>query len=136
MRTLLNVIWFLFAGLWLAIGYAVAGIICCVLIITIPFGVASFRMAAYVVWPFGSAVIPKPNAGVGSMLLNVLWFVLCGWWLALGHVLAAIVQAVTIIGIVNAVVLLKMIPITCFPFGKQIVNRDFLQPHQRPLHSI
>ncbi|MDO5082165.1 MAG: YccF domain-containing protein [Arachnia propionica] len=136
MRTVLNVIWFLFAGLWLAIGYVIAGILCCLPIITIPFGLASFRMASYVVWPFGSAVIPKPNAGAGSMLLNVIWFVLCGWWLVLGHVFAAIVQAVTIIGIVNAVVSLKMIPITCFPFGKQIVNRDFLLPHQRPLHSI
>ncbi|RRD06707.1 YccF domain-containing protein [Arachnia propionica] len=136
MRTVLNVIWFLFAGLWLAIGYVIAGILCCLPIITIPFGLASFRMASYVVWPFGSAVIPKPNAGAGSMLLNVIWFLLCGWWLVLGHVFAAIVQAVTIIGIVNAVVSLKMIPITCFPFGKQIVNRDFLLPHQRPLHSI
>lgn len=136
MRTLLNLIWLLFAGLWLAIGYIVAGVIACVLVITIPFGVAAFRMASYVVWPFGKAVVPKPNAGIGAGLMNVIWFVVCGWWLALGHLVAAVVQALTIVGIVNAVVSLKMIPVTCVPFGKQIVDRSSLAPWERPLHSI
>lgn len=136
MRAILNLIWFLFAGLWLALGYMVAGIICCALIITIPFGLAAFRMARYVLWPFGRAVIRRPGAGAGSLLLNIIWFVLCGWWLAIGHVLAAIAQTLTIVGVVNAVVSLKMIPVTCFPFGKQIVNRADLPLHRRPLHSI
>ena len=73
---------------------------------------------------------------MGSGIMNLVWFVLCGWWLALGHVLAAIVQTVTIVGIVNAVVSLKMIPVTCSPFGKQIVDRNNLTPWERPLHSI
>ncbi|RRD49711.1 YccF domain-containing protein [Arachnia propionica] len=136
MRAILNLIWFLFAGLWLALGYMVAGIICCALIITIPFGLAAFRMARYVLWPFGRAVIRRPGAGAGSLLLNIIWFVLCGWWLAIGHVLAAIAQTLTIVGVVNAVVSLKMIPVTCFPFGKQIVSRADLPLHRRPLHSI
>ena len=93
-------------------------------------------MAAYVAWPFGKAVVRRPNAGMGSGIMNLVWFVLCGWWLALGHVLAAIVQTVTIVGIVNAVVSLKMIPVTCSPFGKQIVDRNNLAPWERPLHSI
>ncbi|MDO5094209.1 MAG: YccF domain-containing protein [Propionibacteriaceae bacterium] len=135
MRTLLNLIWFLFAGLWLAIGYIVAGVIACVLVITIPFGVAAFRMASYVAWPFGKAVVPKPNAGLGAGLMNVIWFVVCGWWLALGHILAALVQALTIVGIVNAVVSLKMIPVTCVPFGNQIVPRKRPAPWLGPLHS-
>lgn len=136
MRAILNLIWFLFAGLWLALGYMVAGIICCALIITIPFGLAAFRMARYVLWPFGRAVVSRPGAGAGSLLLNIIWFVLCGWWLAIGHVLAAIAQTLTIVGVVNAVVSLKMIPVTCFPFGKQIVHRVDLPLHRRPLHSI
>ena len=78
MRVILNLIWFLLAGLWLAIGYTVAGIICCILVVTIPFGIASFRMASYVAWPFGRAVVRKPGAGAGASLLNILWFVLCG----------------------------------------------------------
>ncbi len=122
MRGLLNLIWFLFAGMWLALGYLVAGLIACVFIITIPVGVASFRMAAYVAWPFGKRVEPKPNAGVGSALMNVIWFVACGWWLALGHLLAAVAQTLTIVGVVNAVVSIKMIPVSCFPFGKRIVD--------------
>lgn len=136
MRGLLNLIWFLFAGLWLAIAYTIAGVVACLLIITIPFGVASFRMAAYVAWPFGKAVVPKPGAGAGAAIMNLVWFVACGWWLALGHIVAAIVQTLTVVGVVSAVVSLKMIPIACRPFGKRIVHRSDLPPSARPLHSI
>lgn len=136
MRTILNIIWLVFGGIWLAALYFIAGLLMCALIVTIPFGIASFRMARYVLWPYGKAVVPKPNAGVGSSIGNVLWFVLCGWWLAIGHVVTAVAQALTIIGIIDAVVNLKMIPVTCFPFGKRIVDRESLHPGQRPLHSI
>src|SRR3954451_15248822 len=96
MRTILNLIWLVLAGFWLAVGYVVAGLICCVLIVTIPFGIASFRMANYALWPFGRTLVPRRDAGVASVLGNVLWFVVAGWWLALGHVVTAIAQAVTI----------------------------------------
>ncbi len=99
MRTLLNIIWFVFGGLWLALGYALAGVVFCILILTIPLGVASFRMAHYALWPFGRAVVPKEGAGAGAVVLNVVWIVLAGWWLALIHVVTAVVQAITIIGI-------------------------------------
>ena len=136
MRTLLNVIWLVFGGIWLALLYLVAGVVLCVLILTIPLGVASFRMASYALWPFGRAVVPKPGAGAGSVLLNVVWIVLAGWWLALGHLLTAVAQAITIIGIPLAVANLKMIPISLVPYGKQIVPADALRPEDRPLHSI
>ena len=122
MRTILNVIWVVLGGFWLALGYVLAGVLACVLIVTIPVGLASFRMANYVFWPFGRTAEPKPEAGWGSALMNGIWFVIAGWWLALLHVVSALAQSLTIIGIANAWVSLKMIPVTCFPFGKRIVN--------------
>ncbi|KAB7744778.1 YccF domain-containing protein [Nostocoides sp. F2B08] len=136
MRTLLNIIWFLFGGLWLSLGYALAGVLFFILIITIPLGVASFRMARYALWPFGRAVIDQPDAGTGSVVLNVVWIILAGWWLALGHITTAVAQAITIIGIPLAIANLKMIPISLVPFGKEIVRTDSLPPGQRPLHSL
>jgi uncharacterized membrane protein YccF (DUF307 family) len=136
MRTLLNLIWLIFGGLWLAIGYVVLGLFACVFIVTIPFGVASLRMARYALWPFGSAVVAKPRAGAGSAIGNAVWFVVAGVWLAVAHVLTALAQGVTIVGIPIAIANLKMIPVTCFPFGKEIVPRSSLAPGQRPLHSL
>lgn len=136
MRTLLNIIWLVFGGFWLAIGYALAGIVFCILIITIPLGVASFRMANYALWPFGRAVIDKPGAGAGSVILNIIWIILAGWWLALAHLVSAVAMAITIIGIPLAIADLKMIPISLMPYGKQIVPSDALAPTNRPLHSI
>ncbi|MGG5260490.1 YccF domain-containing protein [Phycicoccus avicenniae] len=136
MRTLLNIIWFVFGGFWLALGYALAGLVLCVLVVTFPLGVASFRMACYALWPFGRAVVEKPGAGTGSVLLNVVWIVLAGWWLALGHLLSAVAQAVTIIGIPLAVANLKMLPVSLVPYGKEIVRSDALPPGRRPLHSL
>ncbi|AHK28706.1 membrane protein [Rhodococcus opacus PD630] len=122
MRILLNIIWLIFGGLWLALGYFVAGILCCILIITIPFGIASFRVGVYALWPFGKTVVDKPTAGVASLIGNVIWFVIAGLWLAIGHVVTAIAMAITIIGIPLAVANLKMIPISLMPLGKDIVD--------------
>ena len=113
-----------------------SGIICCLLIVTIPLGVASFRMANYTLWPFGRAVVPAPDAGVGSAFGNVMWFVLCGWWLALGHLTTAFAQALTIVGIPLAVANLKLLPVSIMPFGKEIVRADLLPVGQRPLHAL
>jgi uncharacterized membrane protein YccF (DUF307 family) len=135
-RTLLNIIWFVFGGLWLALGYALAGVVFCVLIITIPLGVASFRMARYALWPFGRAVVPKAGAGAGAVNLNVVWILLAGWWLAIVHVVTAIAQAITIVGIPLALANLKMVPISLVPYGKQIVRTDELPPGERPLHAL
>lgn len=124
MRTLLNLIWLVFAGIWLAILYAVAGVLISLTIIGIPFGVAAFRMAGMALWPFGRQVVKKADAGVGSTLLNVLWFVLCGWWLALAHLVSAVLLAVTIIGIPLAAGDLKLLPVSINPFGREIVPTD------------
>lgn len=124
MKALLNLIWLLFGGLWLALGYVLAGIICCVLIVTIPFGIASFRMASYALWPFGRTIVDHPGAGAWSTLGNVIWVLVAGWWLVLGHLTTALAQAITIIGIPLAIANLKMIPVSLLPLGKEIVPTD------------
>jgi len=120
-KTLLNIIWLVLSGFWLFLGYALAGVICCILIVTIPWGIASFRMANYVLWPFGRQVVQKPTAGVFSFLGNVIWFIFAGLWLAIAHILSGIALAVTIIGIPLAIADFKMIPISLAPLGKDIV---------------
>ena len=122
-RTLLNVIWFVFSGFWLWIAYMLAGIICCLLIITIPWGIASFRMANYAVWPFGREVVNKPRAGVFSFLGNVIWIIAAGWWLALTHIVTGLLLCVTIIGIPLGIANFKLIPISLMPLGKDIVAK-------------
>ena len=122
MRTLLNIIWVITGGIWLSLGYFFFGLLACVLVVTIPAGVASFRMANYALWPFGRTVVEKPGAGAMSGLSNVMWFFVAGLWLAAGHVATAAAQAVTIIGIPLAIANVKMIPVTCVPFGKEIVS--------------
>ncbi|OHR34776.1 hypothetical protein HMPREF3042_01545 [Corynebacterium sp. HMSC074C05] len=126
MKTLLNIIWLLFGGLWLALGYIFFGVLACILIVTIPAGVASFRMASYALWPFGRSVVERSGRGavgaVSAGVMNVIWFLIAGLWLAIGHIMTAAAQAVTIVGIPLAVANVKMIPVTCFPFGKEIVK--------------
>ena len=124
MKTLLNLIWLVLAGFWLAVGYAVAGIICCVLIVTIPFGIASFRIAGYTLWPFGRTVVDKPGAGAGALLGNIIWIIFAGWWLALGHLTTGIALCLTIIGIPLGVANFKLIPVSLVPLGKTIVPTD------------
>jgi uncharacterized membrane protein YccF (DUF307 family) len=125
LRTLLNIIWLVLSGFWMAIGYVIAGIICCILIITIPFGIASFRIAGYALWPFGRTVVDRGGrTSLLSTLGNVIWLLVAGIWIAIGHVLTAIAQAVTIIGIPLAIANLKMIPISLTPLGKEIVPTD------------
>jgi uncharacterized membrane protein YccF (DUF307 family) len=123
MRFILNVFWLVFGGLLLALGYAIAGLICFLLIVTIPFGIASFRMANYALWPFGRDVVRRPDAGIASTIGNVLWVILFGWWLALGHITAAIAQFVSIIGIPLGLANLKLVPISLFPLGAEIRDR-------------
>ena len=124
LRVVLNVVWLVFGGIWLALAYVVAGVICCILVVTIPWGIASFRIANYVLWPFGRTVVSRPTAGVGSLLGNVVWILVAGIWLVIGHLVTAIAQAVTIIGIPLAIANLKVIPVTLAPLGKEIVPSD------------
>lgn len=121
MRLIGNLLWLLLAGLWLAIGYLVAGIVNCLTIIGIPFGIASFRLASYVFWPFGRAVVARPTAGALSFLGNVIWFFLGGVWMALGHLLAGALLCLTILGIPFGIASFKMAGLALAPLGKQIV---------------
>lgn len=120
----LNVLWFFFAGLWLAVLYVLAGIVCAILIITIPWAIASFRIALYVLWPFGRTTRVRADAGAASCVGNVVWLVFAGWWLALGHITTSIALACTIIGIPFAWANLKMIPVSLMPLGREIVSTD------------
>lgn len=124
MRTLLNIIWLVLSGFWLFLGYVLAGIVACLLIVTIPFGIASFRIAGYALWPFGRTVVSKPTAGVGAFLGNVVWVVFAGWWLALEHLVTGILLCLTIIGIPLGIANFKLIPVSLAPLGKQIVPSD------------
>lgn len=124
MKLILNVLWLVLSGLWLAIGYVVAGIVCCILIVTIPFGIASFRIAGYALWPFGRTTVQRHDAGVGSAIGNVIWIIFAGWWLALGHIVTGLALCVTIIGIPFGIANFKMIPISLVPLGRDIVPTD------------
>jgi uncharacterized membrane protein YccF (DUF307 family) len=128
MKTLLNLIWLVLAGFWLAVAYALAGIILCVLIVTIPWGIASFRIAAYALWPFGRTVVDRRDAGAWSLLGNIVWILVAGWWLAIGHIVTAIPLFVSIIGIPLGIANLKMIPVSLMPLGKEIVPSDAVYP--------
>lgn len=120
MRLILNILWLIFGGLLLALGYALAGVICCLLIVTIPFGIASFRIANYTLWPFGRTLVRRPDAGTASDVGNVIWIIVAGWWLALGHLTTAIAQFISIIGIPLGLANLKLIPVSLVPLGRQI----------------
>nr|WP_221219235.1 YccF domain-containing protein [Prauserella isguenensis] len=118
---MLNVIWLVFAGFWLAVGYLVAGIVCCILVVTIPFGLASLRIARYALWPFGRTITERRDAGVPSLIGNVLWLLLAGWWIALCHLVTGLLLCVTIIGIPLGVANIKLVPVALVPLGREIV---------------
>jgi len=134
MRLILNLIWLILCGWWMAILYVMAGIICFILfflIITIPFGIAAFRIASYVIWPFGRSIVMRRDAGIGSLIGNIIWIILIGWWLALGHLTSGIALCLTIIGIPLGLADFKMIPISLIPLGVRIVPSDELYPGYR-----
>jgi uncharacterized membrane protein YccF (DUF307 family) len=123
-RLLLNVIWLVFGGLWLAIGYAIVALVMVILIVTIPFGIAAARIALFCLWPFGRTIVRRPDAGAGSTIGNVIWFVLAGWWLAIGHIVTGVAMCLTIIGIPLGLANFKLIPVSLTPFGRDIVDLD------------
>ena len=129
MRIVGNVLWLLLAGLALAVGYALAGVVSFLLIITIPFGVASFRLAGYVIWPFGRVVVDRPgSAPVLVFLANVLWLIFAGWWLALAHLVLGVLLCLTIIGIPFGIASFKMVPLALVPLGRRVVSLRELEP--------
>ncbi|MET9220677.1 YccF domain-containing protein [Streptomyces sp. NPDC088197] len=124
MKTILNVIWLILCGVWMFLGYVLAGALLCVTIIGIPFGIAAFRIGVYALWPFGYTAVERRDAGTGSFVGNVLWVILAGWWLALGHIVTGVLLCVTIIGIPFGIANFKLIPLSLMPLGKEIVPTD------------
>jgi uncharacterized membrane protein YccF (DUF307 family) len=123
-RVLLNIIWLVLSGLWLAVLYSLAGVLMCLLIITIPFGLQAFKLAGYALWPFGRTVVTRADAGAPSAVGNILWLILIGWGLTIAHIVTAAALAVTIIGIPFAIANLKLIPVALWPMGREVVPAD------------
>lgn len=133
LRLVGNILWLLLGGLEMAIVYALAGLIAFVLIVTAPLGVAAFRLAGFSLWPFGRSLVSKPGAGAGSGVGNLIWIVLIGWWVALGHLAAAVVNAITIIGIPFAVAHVKLAAAALTPFGHEVIDAAGQGVSVRPL---
>lgn len=110
----------------MALGYLLAAVLAVVFIITIPFAVPAARLALFSLWPFGRTLVRKPEAGAGSTLGNVVWLLLFGWWLALGHLIAAVLLAITVIGIPFAIAHTKLAVTALWPYGAEIVPIDSL----------
>lgn len=122
MRFIGNILWLVLAGFWMAIAYVISGIIQCVFIVTIPFGIQSFKLAGYALWPFGRVIVKRPDADAGlSCLGNAIWFVFSGLWLAIGHVITGVLLCITVIGIPLGLASFKMAGASLTPFGKMIV---------------
>src|SRR5262249_34692439 len=106
---------------WMAIAYCIAGALMCLTIIGIPFGIAAFRIANYALWPFGRDIARHPNHGAASTIGNVLWFLLAGLWLAIGHAISGAILCLTIIGIPLGLASFKLIPVSLTPRGREMV---------------
>ena len=129
MRTLGNILWLVLAGLWLAIAYVIAGIVMCILIVTIPLGLQAFKLAGYTLWPFGRTIVERPDAAPAlGCLGNVVWIVLVGWELAIAHVVAGVMLCLTIVGIPLGIACFKLVPLALLPFGKEVVRIDQVPP--------
>lgn len=121
MRLILNVLWLVLAGFWMAVGYAFAALIMVIPIVTIPFSIAALRIAGFCLWPFGRTLVPAAGAGVMSGIGNVIWLLLAGWWLALGHLITGALLCLTIIGIPFGIANFKLIPVSLLPLGQRVV---------------
>jgi uncharacterized membrane protein YccF (DUF307 family) len=125
MRTIGNILWLVLAGWWLALAYAIAGVVMCFLIVTIPFGIQAFKLASFTLWPFGRTVVRDPDAlPVLGCVGNIIWIVLVGWEMALAHVVAGVLLCITIIGIPLGIACFKLVPLALLPFGMHVVPVD------------
>lgn len=126
-RFILNVLWFFFGGLVTGLGWLLAGVLLAITIVGLPYAGAAFRIAGFAFWPFGKEIVHR-EVGLASgplgLVLNVIWFVLAGWWLALGHVLVAVAEAITIIGIPFAIKDLQLAYIALAPIGRDVARVD------------
>jgi uncharacterized membrane protein YccF (DUF307 family) len=126
MRLVLNLLWLVLSGFWMFLAYIFVGVLWCITVIGIPFGIASFRIGLFALWPFGRTVVKKPGAGTASGIGNVIWFILSGVWLAIGHAVTGALLCITVIGIPLGLANFKLIPVSLFPLGKDIVSTKSL----------
>ena len=134
LSVLLNLLWLLFGGLWMGVAWLFAAVIMAITIIGLPWARAAFNIAVYTLFPFGQKAVSRAeyygteDVGTGPLgfIGNIIWLVLAGWWLALGHLITAILLAVTIIGIPFAWAHLKLAGLALWPIGKMIVDADDL----------
>ena len=125
MKTIGNILWLILAGIWLAIGYTIAGLVMCITIIGIPFGIQAFKLAGFVLWPFGRKVVARSEAlRVIDVVFNVLWLLLLGWELFLMHLIAGLLLCITIIGIPFGIQAFKLSILALWPFGSTVVSSD------------
>ena len=136
MRTIGNILWFVFAGVWLALGYAVAGLVLCITIIGIPFGVQAFKLAAFTLWPFGKTVVRSSEGGILEVVMNLVWLVLFGWEIFIAHLVTGLVLCLTIIGFPFGIQAFKLSVLALWPFGRSIVPIGSLPPGTVSTHSV
>jgi uncharacterized membrane protein YccF (DUF307 family) len=136
MRILLNIIWLVLAGFWATVLWCLAGILMCLLIVTIPFGLQAFKIASFTLWPFGRTLVKRQDAGAPSVIGNIIWFPLAGVWLAIAHLVASVALAITIIGIPLALANLKLVMVSLLPFGREVMPIDQARAMGRETHNI
>ena len=132
MKTIGNLVWLVFNGIWLALGYALLGLIVCAFVVTIPFGVQLFKLAGYALWPFGRVVVKRPGAGGASVAGNLLWLI-PGVIIAIGHLIAAAANLLLCVFVITipiclpfAIANLKLVTVALWPFGREVVPTDRL----------
>lgn len=129
MHTLGNVLWLVLAGVWVAAGYALAGLLLCLTLIGIPFGIQAFKLAGFALWPFGRTVVAgRAPAGALEVIFNVLWLLLFGWELFLTQLAAGLLLCLTIVGIPFGIQAFKLSVLALWPFGREIVASDSSAP--------
>lgn len=135
MTTLGNVLWLLLCGIWMSILYFIAGVVGIIFIVTIPLGIQAFKLANYVLWPFGRTVVRREgSSGFWALVGNIVWIILDGWWLALAHLVIALIFFVTIIGIPFGVANVKLARLAITPFGLTVT--DIPPPSGEALVSV
>ena len=136
MKTIGNILWLLLAGWWLALGYVIAGVVNCVFVITIPFGVQAFKLAGFALWPFGRVIVQRTDrdAALGC-LANGIWFLTAGLWLAIGHAAAGVLLVLTVVGIPFGVASFRMGALALAPFGKMVVPAGQIPAGAVPVFS-
>jgi uncharacterized membrane protein YccF (DUF307 family) len=135
MRTIGNVIWFILCGVWLGIAYILAGIVSCITIIGIPFGIQSFKLAGYVMWPFGRQLVESPGHRFSKGVFNIIWIIFGGIWLAITHVVFGILLCITILGIPFGIKNFSMAKLALFPFDFSVERKGDPGPNEAPITS-